>query len=371
MRKLISLISKLISYLIPLSDNLLVFTSFPDYTDNAYALYKYIKETYSNKYICVWLLVDKHYSSRESAPKLVYRFSLKGLWFFYRAKYVFCTHGVNAVLELHQDNKIVNMWHGMPLKTIGSLDPSSGGHNPTTADYLVATSPFFQDIMAKAFNNMDIKNVPIVGQPRNDLLFEDTPFFEDYKIEKDKYSQIGIWLPTYRSSIVGDVRVDGKYQEGAISFLTEKELDKLNDSLVENNTLLLVKLHPMDALQKYDFKAYTNILILKQKDFRGQLYPLLGNCDFLLTDYSSVWLDYEILNKPIGFVMNDIEEYNNSRGLLIENLTESLPGPILDSIDALKKFIENPSITVKQRTYLFNTYRDNKSSQRLAEFLGL
>ena len=65
---------------------------------------------------------------------------------------------MNAVLELHQDNKIVNMWHGMPLKTIGSLDPSSGGHNPTTADYLVATSPFFQDIMAKAFNNMDIKN---------------------------------------------------------------------------------------------------------------------------------------------------------------------------------------------------------------------
>ena len=371
MYKYISFLSKLISYIIPQSDNLLVFTSFPDYTDNAYAIYKYIKERYSNNYRCIWLLVDKKYNNKDADAPMVYRFSLKGLWYYYRAKYVFCTHGVNTAFILHQKNKIVNLWHGMPLKTIGSLDPSSGGYNPTTADYLVATSPFFQDIMSRAFNNMNLKYVPVVGQPRNDLLFENTTFFEDYRIDRDRYSQIGIWLPTYRSAIVGDVRVDGRYQEGTISFLTEKDLEVLNTSLVENKTLLLVKLHPMDILQEYEFEHYSNILILKQKDFRGQLYPLLGNCDFLLTDYSSVWLDYEILNKPIGFVMNDIDEYKNSRGLLIDNLEELLPGPILESVEKLNKFIENPSITIKNRFDLFNIYKDNKSCQRLAEFLKL
>lgn len=367
-RKYLSFISKLISFVIPVSNKLLVFTSYPDYTDNSYAVYNYVRKALPEKYKCAWLTLDKNI--KVQGVDMLYRFSLKGLWYYYRAKYIFCTHGVNAALKLHQ-KKIVNLWHGMPLKTIGSLDPSSGGYNPTPADYLIATSPFFQDIMARAFNNKEIKDVPIVGQPRNDLLFEETKFFEEYHIEKHKYAQVGIWLPTYRSSIIGDVRVDGKYKEGAISFLTEKDLNDLNTSLVKNKTLLLVKLHPMDILQKYDFKHYSNILILKQKDFRGQLYPLLGNCDFLLTDYSSVWLDYEILNKPIGFVMNDIDEYKNTRGLVIDNLEESLPGPILNSLEQLNKFIDNTSMTVKQRSDIFNTYKDNKSCQRLAEFLGL
>ncbi len=369
MLKFISYISKIISCIIPISQKLLVFTSFPDYTDNAYAIYKYLIEVYPNKYKYVWLLDDKNYSS--IGPNMVYRFSLKGIWFYYRARFVFCTHGVNAALKLHQKNKIVNLWHGMPLKTIGSLDPTCGGYNPTSADYLVSTSAFFQDIMARAFNNMDISRVPILGQPRNDMLFESSPFFSEYKIDKDNYSQIGIWLPTFRSSIIGDVRVDGRYQDGAISYLTEADLDNLNSTLVKHNTLLLVKLHPMDILQTYIFKSYSNILIIKQKDFRVHLYPLLGNCDFLLTDYSSVWLDYEILNKPIGFVMNDINEYANSRGLLIDNLTEYLPGPILDSIEKLNTFIANPFVMTRKTGDFFNVYKDNKSCQRLVDFLEL
>lgn len=369
MFKLMPYISIIISRIIPISKNLLVFNSFPDYTDNAYAIYKYLIELYPNKYKYIWLVDDKSYLG--STSNMVYRFSLKGFWFYYRARFVFCTHGVNSVLKLHQENKIVNLWHGMPLKTIGALDPTSGGYNPTSADYLVSTSVFFQDIMAKAFNNMDISRVPILGQPRNDMLFESSTFFDDYKINRDNYSQIGIWLPTYRSSIIGDVRVDGTYKEGSISYLTELDLDNLNSKLVEYNTLLLVKLHPMDALQEYIFKSYSNILILKQKDFRVHLYPLLGNCDFLLTDYSSVWLDYEILNRPIGFVMNDINEYMNSRGLLIDNLTEYLPGPILNTIEKLNDFIAKPSVLEKGIGDFFNLYKDNKSSQRLVDFLGL
>lgn len=369
MLKLISLISILISKIIPLSDRLLVFTSFPDYTDNAYAIYHYLIKTYPNKYRYIWLSVDKKYNAQ--GIDMVYRFSLKGLWYYYRAKYIFCTHGVNAVLRLSQQNKIVNMWHGMPLKTIGSLDPTSSGYNPTIADYLVATSPFFQDLMSRAFNNKDLKCVPIVGQPRNDLLFEKTSFYEEFSIDKEQFSQIGIWLPTYRSSVIGDIRIDGNYKEGNISFLSEKELFDLNKALCLSKTLLLIKLHPMDALQEYSFTSYSNILIMKQKDFKGQLYPLLGSCDFLLTDYSSVWLDYEILDKPIGFVMNDIEEYKNTRGLTIQNLDDYLPGPILDTLEKLILFISKPYSPIKKKDNFFNTYKDNRSSQRLADFLKL
>ncbi len=37
-------------------------------------------------------------------------------------------------------------------------------------------------------------------------------------ISVSDYDKIGIWLPTYRQSIIGDIRVDGLYNEGGISF---------------------------------------------------------------------------------------------------------------------------------------------------------
>ena len=369
MSKLISYLSKIVSYIIPISQRLLVFTSFPDYTDNSYAIYRYLIGKYPQKYRYVWLVSDKN--CKRDNVNMVYRFSLRGIWLYYRAKYIFCTHGINAALKLHNDNKIVNMWHGMPLKSIGALDSRYNGYNPTNGDYLIATSPFFQRLMSRAFNDKDLKCIPIVGQPRNDLLFESTSFFEDNLIDVKQYNQIGIWLPTYRSSIVGETRIDGNYKEGAISFLTEDELEKLNEYLYKTRTLILIKLHPMDALQNYSFRNYTNIILLKQKKFKWQLYPLVGNCDFLLTDYSSVWLDYEILNKPIGFVMNDIEEYKNSRGLTIQNLDDHLPGQILDTLDKLIKFIENPTEKLIERNNFFNSYKDKKSCERLADFLNL
>lgn len=69
--------------------------------------------------------------------------------------------------------------------------------------------------------------------------------------------------------------------------------------------------------------------------------------------------------------MNDINEYENSRGLLIDNLTEYLPGPILDSIEKLNTFIADPFVMTKETGDFFNVYKDNKSCQRLVDFWGL
>lgn len=56
--------ASLISRLILRSKKILVFTSFPDYTDNAYAMYKYLTWKRKGKYRCIWL-----YSDRETAKK--------------------------------------------------------------------------------------------------------------------------------------------------------------------------------------------------------------------------------------------------------------------------------------------------------------
>ena len=363
-------ISKLLG-LIPKSENILVFNSFPDYTDNSYALYRYLMNNKKYKYKLIWIFNDKTSICKYQEVTAYYKFSFKAFYYFAKAKFVFSTHGLYSFLELNQGLKLVNLWHGMPLKTIGSMDLQRDGSSPTKADYLIATSEFFQKIMAKSFNDLPIDRVLLTGQPRNDLLFEETLFFENYGIDIKQFNSIGIWLPTYRQSIVGDIRKDGVYNENGISFLTMNELQKLDDFLQKNSSLLIVKLHPMDALQYVDFAHLKNLIIIKPKEFKEQLYPLLGKCDYLLTDYSSVWIDYCILKRPIGFVMNDIEEYKKSRGLTIENLDEKLPGTIINTFDKLTLFISNLPEFDNKNVELYNKYFDNKASERLINYFNL
>lgn len=135
--------------------------------------------------------------------------------------------------------------------------------------------------------------------------------------------------------------------------------------LSEIKILLIVKLHPMDILQTVDFPLFTNIMIMKQNDFSFQLYPLLGATDFLLTDYSSVWIDYDILDRPMGFVMNDIDEYQKSRGLTFDNISEVLPGPILSDLESLKSFLKTPETYKKETQKKFNLYKDDQACYRL------
>ena len=369
--KIICLIISWFLSLIPKSEKVLVFSSFPDFTDNAYAIYEYIRRIRGGKYKYVWIFTDK--SKLKLYPELqaYYKYSFKAIYYFFRAKYVFCTHGLYSFFTLRQGYKIINLWHGMPLKTIGCMDIQSGGTNPTKADYLIATSPHFKEIMAKSFNDMPLDRVLLTGQPRNDMLFESTDFFKNRGIDIKNYSSVGMWLPTYKQSIVGDVRVDGVYNSNGISFLTMDELAELDKYLNKQNALLIVKLHPMDALQMVDFDEFKNLMIIKPKEFKEQLYPLLGAANYLLTDYSSVWIDYCILKRPIGFVMNDVEEYRNSRGLTIDNLSEKLPGMIIDSYDKLLGFISNLPEFDDKNMKLYNTYFDNQSSKRVADYFKL
>lgn len=372
-RKFVGSILSVLSLFIPKSSKILVFSSFPDYTDNPFAVYSFmLKHKKYSKYRYIWIYVSKESVLKNNKDiESYYKNSLLGLWYFYRAKYIFCSHGLNSFIKLYQGDKIINLWHGMPLKTIGTMDASKKGYNPTRADYLIATSLMFQKIMSKSFNNIDLSKVLVVGQPRNDLLFEKTDFFTNRNIDNAKYRKIGIWLPTYRCSFIGDKRMDGKYHEDKISCISLQELDKLNELLKELNDLLIVKLHPMDILQLKDFPEYTNIIILKQNDLKEQLYPLLGSCSYLLTDYSSVWVDYEILNRPIGFVINDWKEYSSNRGFTIDNLHNILPGPILSNYDELCGFVIESPTHFKTKTNLFNCYNDNKSTERILNYFKL
>ena len=123
----------------------------------------------------------------------------------------------------------------------------------------------------------------------------------------------------------------------------------------------------MDALQTYVFPKFKNILIIKPSEFSYQLYPFLGSCDYLLTDYSSVFIDFDITGKPMGFVMDDIDEYRNTRGLYFDDLESVLPGPIIQDYDSLVSFIKDP--VRKPSSIVLNDFNDNHSSERILKII--
>ena len=87
--------------------------------------------------------------------------------------------------------------------------------------------------------------------------------------------------------------------------------------------------------------------------FNIQLYSLLGSVDILLTDFSSIYIDYLLLNRPIGFVAADFYEYSNSRGFVFDNPNDYMPGAKISSLKELKTFLHS-TLILNQDPYLKN-----------------
>lgn len=352
---------------------LLVFNSFPDFADNAFAFYLYLEDNrYWEKYKFVWLVEEVTDSiralvkEREFHCRVIKKKSIQGVWAYLRSRHFFTTHGGFLSFDTsHVTDKYVNLWHGMPLKRIGRLLDEGSGFTPCLT---IASSRPFQKIMADSFGQ-PLDRVIVTGQPRCDMMSVETDYFKNKGISLEEYSKVGIWMPTYRVSIVGDIREDGTYEEGSVSFLKQQDLLKLDEHLKERNVLLLLKIHPMDILQNYEFPRYSNIVVIRPREADSELYPILGKCDFLLTDYSSVYIDYEVLERSIGFVMDDLDAYSRSRGFCFDNIEDVMPGRILSNLHEIEEFIDSPQFSAC--SLCLNEHHDFKSSERLAKELKL
>ena len=121
----------------------------------------------------------------------------------------------------------------------------------------------------------------------------------------------------------------------------------------------------------------TNIKFLPTSSItslNSDIYNLLPAFDALITDYSSIFYDYLLLDKPILFYMYDLDDYTKYRGLVVdkEALSWYLPGPIYRRFEDLVAGIE--SILIGDDPYreersrvrdLVHKYKDAKSAERV------
>ena len=71
------------------------------------------------------------------------------------------------------------------------------------------------------------------------------------------------------------------------------------------------------------------------------LYKLVKDSDFLITDYSSIYFDYLLLNRPIGFTIEDMKEYEGNRGFVFEHPFEYMPGRIIQNKEEFMCFLQD------------------------------
>lgn len=375
----------LINKLIKKKRNKICLVSFPDFSDNCMSVFNYIIRNNLIKYEIVWLVGDT--CTPDGISKLQNTFGIKvlkknsliGLLNYMTSKYIFYTHSPFNGVECLSKQIVVNLWHGMPLKNIGYLDNKAQKDIPHFT-YTIATSIKFQEVISKVFG-VNKNKVLITGLPRNDEMNKFKNILCKLKIDGQKYRKKILWMPTFRKTAIGSIRNDGKHKDGKLPLLSNSELVDFNEYLSDNNDLLLIKLHPMDILQKKDFNKLSNIKIVTNDDFKNieeQLYSLFQEVDALITDYSSVYFDFMLLNKPIGFVMDDLMEYSSSRGFVFEDIYDWIPGPIIKDITQLQTFIGQVNDNIDDFKVIrekvnnkTNRYSDFNSTERLFTELGL
>jgi CDP-glycerol glycerophosphotransferase len=368
--------------LIPKKENQILFASIPDYSDNAKALYEYVVASGKHQqYDIIWLVNDPEILKvlTQKGVKVYFEKSIHGFYGILRSKYIIGTH--NNYCGIKSKNQyLINLWHGVPLKAMGYVDNLESEDALETFrkggeadDILTVTSSIVRNAMVASFL-IDPRKVVITGQPRNDYLFRD---YQEQKLSKlldldiSKYNKLLLYMPTFR---MGRGRV-----EGATKHLDFLRSGYFNEFLKNNNLLFVLKLHPFEEkywLSQDIFKELNgNIVILKTGHLTGQLisiYEVLKDFDILITDYSSIYFDFLLLNKPIIFLPLDFEQYTQTRGFSLEPYDFWAPGPktttIEELIDEIQKCISDPAYYERERNTinnLINHYQDGKSCERV------
>ena len=243
-----------------------------------------------------------------------------------RAKYIFLNDNFMALAyaKPYSETKIIQLWHGMgAFKKFGfdiDVEPKVRRLEAAQAGkltHVACSSVGVKDIYAGAFGVSPDKVYP-VGSPNGDYYFRNKePVNERYTI---------LYAPTFREDAESDAKILSHFDAKAVK-------DALGD--VE----ILVRLHP---------QVHTSSIPTGITDVTD--YPnvneLCAKADMLITDYSSICMDFVLQNKPVVFYAFDLDSYKGARDFYFK-YEDYVPGPIAKTSEelaaAIKEARENRS----------------------------
>jgi CDP-glycerol glycerophosphotransferase (TagB/SpsB family) len=234
---------------------------------------------------------------------------------------------------------VVNLWHGMPIKKIWRGVP---GSELPMSTFLISTSAFFSDVLMKA-SGFGAERLLATGLPRNDFLTEVRPEAVDIVARlRGQADRLIFFLPTYRNSARGFKTQDGT-ETNTVLGLNAADAELLHCWLKEHRCKLIVKPHPMSINAGKAFEDDEQWAMINDHVLFGLglgLYELLAQADLLVTDVSSVYVDFLITLRPQILYFPDLQRYENTRGLLLQPLADFAPGPIAQDFTQLRYFLD-------------------------------
>ena len=366
--------SYFISNLFKKDKNLWIFGAWygQSYSDNSKYFFEYINKNHP-EIKAIWLSQNSAVLKeiRAKGFKAFSTFSLTGYFCSFKASVAVVTHSKLTDLNFYAISprtKIIQLWHGIPLKKIYFDDEKSAQRFRERKsrikelifpflkerfDLIITTSFEFQAIAGKAFD-LPIEKIKITGYPRDDVFYH-TP-------KKQKKKKKIIYLPTLRKAIGSEI--DMFFQYGF-------DAEQISRILEMNNAELSIKLHPANRFEQKFIDLigiFDNIKILLNVD----IYDSICDYDILITDFSSIYFDFLLTGKPMIFAAFDIDDYQKYDHDLYYEYDEITPGPKTknweETIKSAVSILAGNDEYKQQREKIKNKffkYNDGRNSERV------
>lgn len=299
--------------------------------------------------------------------RAVVRFSREYFEMLGRARYLIVNAGLPYFFRKREGQLYFQTWHGSPLKRIAHdrphLDFFNWHHRRQLLiardgwDYLLSQSEFCTRALRSAFRY----DGPVLemGYPRNDLMSSEAAAEvrqrtrAHFGVGPDQ--QLILYAPTWRDNH----RVGRVFDK--VLYLDPKALVReLDDAVV------FVRGHynSMNAAEDVDPEGRV-IDVTRYPDI-ADLYVA---ADALVTDYSSVFFDFVLTDKPMIFLAPDLKEYrDDNRGFYLDY--DVVPGPVCLSTHEVAEALRGPDLHVSRREEFrkeFTPHDDGTASARVVD----
>ena len=314
---------------------------------------------------------DAMASRLPSGIRVVDAGSLRGVLAYLRAQVVIHTHGVYGIPSRSSRKTFVNLWHGMPIKRL-EAEPAVSSRQ---TDLLTVTSAIHGRHIAETWS-LDPSRVVETGLPRNDRMLQAAGAARPeslVRLAEDR--PVVLWLPTYRRSVFGEIRLDGADFGNAFEF-PGADVATVGAMAERLGAQVIVKSHPMAPVPEVVDDGRVAVWDEGRLVEVGlTLYELLAQADVLVTDHSSVWVDFLLLDRPMVFAIADSTSYAESRGHYFTPLAAHLPGPVAADLaelePALASALAHDPWAARRRELRreHHTHLDAGSAARLADLV--
>lgn len=351
------------------------------YSDNPKAIYEeLINNSSYNDYNFIWAMKNPGEHNFDNVRTKVVRYrSIKYFYYLGICKFWVFNCRMPEYLTKKKGQVYLQTWHGTPLKRLAhdikvsedtsffrseiTFDEMTKAYDIDVEkyDYMISPNSFTSEVFPSAFRVGKDKLIE-TGYPRNDILINLTPeevlnLKLKFKIPENK--KVILYAPTWRDN---SYATSGYTFELIVDFHRWKEI--LGDEYI-----IIFKPHYLIS-NKFNLSELTGFVytVSSVVDI-NELYLI---SDALITDYSSVFFDYAILNRPIYFYMYDLDEYKNElRGFYLDIYTE-IPGVIYKEEEGMLLDIRKMEFDYRKLDEFnsrFNNMEDGEATKRVVEVL--